>query len=97
MRTRRTTEDPVLGKRITASKPATLVVAEKAKGKNGTAELVKVLEKHARELSKEFACVGIIVNRVKTARELKAKLGEEAVLLTGRMRPLDRDKLFDES
>jgi len=87
---------PVLGKRITASKPAKLVVAEKAKGKNGTAELVKVLEKHARELSNEFACVGIIVNRVKTARELKAKLGDDAVLLTGRMRPLDRDKLFDE-
>jgi CRISPR-associated endonuclease/helicase Cas3 len=87
---------PVLGKRIRADKPATLVVAEKAKGKNGTAELIKVLEKHAHELSNEFTCVGIIVNRVKTARELKAKLGEDAVLLTGRMRPLDRDKLFEE-
>ncbi len=86
----------VLGKRITASKPAKLVVAEKAKGKKGTTELVKVLEQHARELSNEFACVGIIVNRVKTARELKEKLGDDAVLLTGRMRPLDRDKLFQE-
>jgi len=89
-------EDPVLGKRITASKSATLVVTEKAKGRNATAELVKVLEKHARELSNEFACVGIIVNRVKTARELCKKIGSDAVLLTGRMRPLDRDKLFDE-
>jgi CRISPR-associated endonuclease/helicase Cas3 len=87
---------PVLGKRITASKPAKLVIAEKAKGKNGTAELVKELEKQARELSKEYSCVGIIVNRVKTARELKARLGEDAVLLTGRMRPLDRDRLFNE-
>ena len=87
---------PVLGKRISASKPAKLVVAERAKGRNATAELVKVLEKHARELSEEFACVGIIVNRVKTARELEAKLGKDAVLLTGRMRPLDREKLFDE-
>jgi CRISPR-associated endonuclease/helicase Cas3 len=87
---------PVLGKRIRASKPATLIVAEKAKGKNANAELVKVLEKHARDLLKEFACVGIIVNRVKTARELKAKIGDEAVLLTGRMRPLDREKLFDQ-
>jgi CRISPR-associated endonuclease/helicase Cas3 len=98
---------PVLGKRINASKPAKLVVAEKAKGKNGTAELVKVLEKHARDLlgqdlgtdengnNHTVQCVGIIVNRVKTARELKAKLGADAVLLTGRMRPLDRDKLFD--
>jgi CRISPR-associated endonuclease/helicase Cas3 len=87
-------QHPVLGKRIRASKPAALVVAEKAKGKNATTEMVKVLEKHARELSNEFACIGIIVNRVKTARELKARLGEDAVLLTGRMRPLDRDKLF---
>jgi CRISPR-associated endonuclease/helicase Cas3 len=87
---------PVLGKRITASKPAKLVVAEKAKGKKGTAELVKVLEMHARELTKEFACIGIIVNRVKTARELKAALGDEAILLTGRMRPLDRERLFEE-
>jgi CRISPR-associated endonuclease/helicase Cas3 len=87
---------PVLGKRITASKPATLVIAEKAKGKKGTTELVKVLEAQARELSKQFACVGILVNRVKTARELKAKLGDDAVLLTGRMRPLDRDRLFNE-
>ena len=86
---------PVLGKRISASKPARLVVAEKAKGKKALAELVKVLEEHARELSNEFACVGIIVNRVRTARDLKAKLGSDAVLLTGRMRPLDRDKLFE--
>src|SRR5205085_11841402 len=56
----------------------------------------KVLEKRARELAQEFACVGVIVNRVKTARALKDRLGEEAVLLTGRMRELDRNKLFNE-
>lgn len=89
-------EHPVLGRRISASKPASLVVAERAKGRNGTTELVKVLHKQARELAKDFDCVGIIVNRVLTARELKAELGDEAVLLTGRMRPLDRDKLFAE-
>jgi CRISPR-associated endonuclease/helicase Cas3 len=96
---RATAEDwdhPILGARINAGKPAKLVVAEKAKGKNGRTELVKVLEKHAKELSAEFACVGIIVNRVATARELAKKLGDEAVLLTGRMRPLDRDRLFEE-
>lgn len=86
----------VLGKRIQASKPAKLVVAEKAKGKNGTPELVKVLEKHARELVAEKGCVGIIVNRVATARELAKQLGDDAVLLTGRMRPLDRDRLVAE-
>ncbi len=91
---------PVLGKRIKASKPATLVIAEKAKGKNWTPEFVKVLKEQAVQLAKDAECVGIIVNRVKTARLLHASLkeqyGEDAVLLTGRMRPLDRDRIFDE-
>ncbi len=86
----------VLGKRIKASKPAALVVAEKAKGRIGRAELVKVLEKHAKELATPNGCVGIIVNRVATARALAKELGAEAVLLTGRMRPLDRDRIFTE-
>jgi CRISPR-associated endonuclease/helicase Cas3 len=89
-------EHPVLGPRIAASKPAKLLIAEKAKGKNGRAELVKELEKHARALAGEFKCVGIIVNRVATARELAQRLGPDAVLLTGRMRPLDRDRVFAE-
>jgi CRISPR-associated endonuclease/helicase Cas3 len=101
-------QHPMLGARIAASKPAKLVIAKKAKDKNDAAELVEALKKHALEMleqnlgkdekGKEHSvqCVGIIVNRVKTARELKAMLGEEAVLLTGRMRPLDRDNLFEE-
>ncbi len=104
---------PVLGKRIKASKPATLVVAEKAKGKNGAAELVKMLEKQARDLfgqdlgtdkdgtQHRVECVGIIVNRVKTARllrdSLKKEFGDDVVLLTGRMRPLDRDRIFEKN
>ena len=88
---------PVLGKRIAAVKPTVLVIAERAKGRKGTTELAKVLETSARQLATPGGCVGIIVNRVATARELKARLGSEAVLLTGRMRPLDRDRLFDET
>ncbi|VTS01341.1 CRISPR-associated helicase Cas3, subtype Dpsyc OS=Thioflavicoccus mobilis 8321 GN=Thimo_1278 PE=4 SV=1 [Gemmata massiliana] len=90
---------PVLGARINASKPARLVVAEKAKGKTWKQwgkPLVEKLVEQAKELAGEFACVGIIVNRVATARELAKRLGAEAVLLTGRMRPLDRDRLFTE-
>ncbi len=87
---------PVLGRRIGASKPARLVVADRAQGRKGAAELVKVLAKHARELAVEGGCVGVIVNRVRTARDLRKELGDGAVLLTGRMRPLDRDRLFEE-
>ncbi len=87
---------PVLGRRIAASKPAALVVAEKAKGKKGTDELVKVLKILAEQLAMPGQCVGVIVNRVATARFLKKAFGEDAVLLTGRMRPLDRDQLLVE-
>jgi len=88
---------PVLGKRINAGKPTKLAVAEKAKGKGekGRTELVKVLHSQAAELATRYACVGIIVNRVATARELKKRLGDDAILLTGRMRPLDRDRLLE--
>jgi CRISPR-associated endonuclease/helicase Cas3 len=85
----------VLGPRIAASKPAKLIVAEKATGKKGQAELVKELVRQARKLAEEgFAAVGVIVNRVATARLVAKELG--GVLLTGRMRPLDRDRVFRE-
>jgi CRISPR-associated endonuclease/helicase Cas3 len=85
----------VLGPRIAASKPTKLTVADKATGKKWQPELVKELAKQARELANEgFTAVGVIVNRVATARLLAKEL--EAVLLTGRMRPLDRDRLFIE-
>jgi CRISPR-associated endonuclease/helicase Cas3 len=89
---------PVLGRRIAASKPTTLVVADKAEGKTqkATDELVKVLKRWVSNLAESSKCVGIIVNRLATARALKSQLGDEAVLLTGRMRPLDRDRLYDE-
>lgn len=86
--------DPVLGVRISASKPTTLVVAKQASGRRWREQLVKELESQARALAEEgFEAVGVIVNRVATARELAKKLN--ALLLTGRMRPLDRDRLLE--
>jgi CRISPR-associated endonuclease/helicase Cas3 len=113
---------PVLGPRIKASKPATLIVAEKAKGKTWQQwgmPLVRVLADHARKLkNKGFAAVGVMVNRVATARELADELRHiearggskkssterekkrekdttiEVILLTGRMRPLDREAVL---
>jgi CRISPR-associated endonuclease/helicase Cas3 len=99
----------VLGPRLTASKPAVLVVAVKAKGKKGRPELVQVLANSAQDLMRQdlgndkegkqhtVQAVGIIVNRVATARELRMELekaGKEVILLTGRMRPLDRDRVL---
>lgn len=108
---------PVLGKRINASKPTSLVVAEKAKGKtwkNWGPHLVAELAKQARSLMgndlgqddqgapHSVKAVGIIVNRVATARELARTLEEflkksaDVILLTGRMRPLDRDTILEQ-
>lgn len=91
---------PVLGKRIAANKPARLVVAERAKGGKWREELVKVLVEHATLFQSGDRAVGIIVNRVATARDVAAKLreegagGVEVILLTGRMRPVDRDAIM---
>jgi CRISPR-associated endonuclease/helicase Cas3 len=96
----------VLGPRIDASKPTKLVVAERATGRRGRAELVNVLASEARSLmSGGFRAVGIIVNRVATARELRQRLANQeadvpderradVILLTGRMRPVDRDAVI---
>ena len=88
---------PVLGARIKMSKLAHLVVGAKATGTKWRPELVKELTKQAQSLQKEgFGAIGVIVNRVATARETAAALrcgGVDVILLTGRMRPIDRDKI----
>lgn len=107
---------PVLGARLSAEKPATLVVAEKAQKSKWRTELVKELAKQARELMGQSLgqnnagvehrvnAIGIVVNRVATARELAAALRQpqnkgstdlpRVELLTGRMRPVDRDQVL---
>lgn len=85
-----------LGKRQLASKPTVLSVAEKAKGKNAIGKLAEALAGIAEELAQENRkAIIVFVNRVATAREthrlLAARHGEHAVLLTGRMRPIDKD------
>ncbi|MDE0268053.1 MAG: CRISPR-associated endonuclease Cas3'' [Acidimicrobiaceae bacterium] len=59
----------------------------------------KVLEIIKKELNDHECCVGVVVNRVRTARETHALLkskGIETYLITGRMRPLDRQKMLEE-
>lgn len=88
----------VLGKRIRASKPTRLVVADKAKGRSWLEPLAKEITEQAMRLQREsgLQAVGVIVNRVATARDVRRvlaeKLGEKAdvVLMTGRMREVDR-------
>lgn len=84
-----------LGDRMLAAKPARLEVVAKARGQKAHMELASALVGRAVELvaGRPKACV-IFVNRVATARAAHARLnalGLDSVLLTGRMRPVDKD------
>ncbi len=90
-----------LGKRQLASKPTVLSVVGKAKGKNATSELAEALVEAAEDLADDGRkAIVIFVNRVATARKtyglLAGKHGARAVLLTGRMRPIDKDDTVNE-
>ncbi|MGH8587762.1 MAG: type I-G CRISPR-associated helicase/endonuclease Cas3g [Gammaproteobacteria bacterium] len=98
---------PVLSKRIKCSKPTELLVVkgnpdEPHKAKQALAE---VLSTEAQQL---MAClgeaipapvVGVIANRVAIARSVFETLSDdkeaEAILLTGRIRPAERDELVE--
>ncbi len=91
---------PVLGRRLNASKRTRLVIAEKASGSRWRPELPKEMASQAESLLPTGAqAIGVVVNRVATARNtarilrerLKAKV--DVILLTGRMRPIDRDRI----
>jgi CRISPR-associated endonuclease/helicase Cas3 len=104
---------PVLKRRIEATKPCNLVIAEKAQGKDATkvnqaladklvAEAIPLVDASLAQAPQDdlFATQGapaivIFCNRVDTARRTHTLLErhhkDRAVLLTGRMRPLDKD------
>ncbi|MBK1632156.1 hypothetical protein CKO31_15705 [Thiohalocapsa halophila] len=84
-----------LGKRQLARKPARLVEFN-AKPKDIPTKLPRALAEHAEALADgPRKAVVVFCNRVATARDtwhrLKQKEGQRAVLLTGRMRGLDKD------
>lgn len=85
-----------LGRRYRASKPAKLDVVKGASGAQAITKLAKALAEAATELiNEEPRAIVVFVNRVATAREvarlLRPNYGERAILLTGRMRPVDKD------
>ena len=88
--------DHELGRRQLAYKPATLKAVPKARGSEAAGELAKALAQRALDLlSDERRAVVVFANRVATARETHRRLKDDqrvlTVLLTGRMRPVDKD------
>lgn len=83
---------PLLARRLEATKP-TRLVATNPRGFVG--EVQKAIEPL---LDRPGATVAVVVNRVASAREIHARLssslkGVDVELVTGRMRPVDRDAL----
>lgn len=88
----------LLRRRHDCSKPVQLVRDEKAKGKTQNTKLAATLVNQARSLAKEhnFRRIAIVVNRIAIAKQaftLLRQAGEDADLMIGRMRPIDRDKM----
>lgn len=88
-------QNAILSKRLNASKLAILV---EAKGEEFEARVVE----QARKLAERdgVQVVGIVVNRVASARSIFEQMRlsdtDEAILLTGRIRPFDRDRLLEQ-
>ncbi len=92
---------PVLAKRLGASKRARLEVV-KATGRDEKAKCRRLAEEAVAQclglLSDQAKVIGIVVNRVDTARFAAEILADtpkapKSLLVTGRMRPLDRDRV----
>ena len=85
-----------LGQRQLANKPAVLKTVERAKGKQATSAMAKALVEAALGLvNDKRRAIAVFVNRVATAREthrlLSTREDLDAILLTGRMRPVDKE------
>lgn len=94
-------DDTLLGRRVSARKPVTLAVAKPKKGDPRLPVVIAAIQEAKRLLDvPHVRRLGVVVNRVATAHQvadwLRAQLATEApetrvIVMTGRMRPLDRD------
>lgn len=95
----RALDHPVLRKRIQASKRAELIEIETKDNAPDDLLIGTAVDRALQYLKDGNGRVGVIVNRVLTAETVASKLREtigdttDVVLLTGRIRPLERDQL----
>ena len=92
--------DHLLGRRQLAGKPAALQRVPDAKGSGASEVFSTALARSALDLlNRDRRAVVVFANRVATVRETHRRLREqedvEAILLTGRMRPVDKDAVAE--
>jgi CRISPR-associated endonuclease/helicase Cas3 len=91
--------DPVLARRLSACKVATLDLVRAGRGQEPRAALAARIVERAGALAAERpGAVGVVVNRVSTARAVFEALPlptHRKLLLTGRVRGWDRDRLIE--
>lgn len=85
----------ILGARWSATKPTILSVADGTRPTDFVGKLADKLVKEAKKLqTDDRRTIAIVVNRVATAQKVAELLkGTPHLLLTGRMRPYDRDRI----
>ena len=93
-------DHPKLHNRLNASKVGVLVLAKSGRIKDEDPLVIRATERAISFIKQgDKRRVAVIVNRVRTAEEIAQKLEKEAkeesdvVLLTGRIRPFERDRL----
>ena len=88
-----------LRRRVKSPKKATLMSVQKPDSiPAAVSKILRSIAKDNQKADYKVGSVGIVVNRVRTARETHAALkraGFTVHLVTGRMRPLDRIELLD--
>ncbi len=93
-------DHPVLSARLDAAKPVRLAPAKLRKSKQTPEEFERIIIEEAQRLAaiEGVRIVGVVVNQVRTARRVFEALRQqgEALLLTGRIRPGDRDRLLQQ-
>jgi CRISPR-associated endonuclease/helicase Cas3 len=90
--------EPAIAARIAAAKTAELELCkDRAGSSDHVTAFVAAAEKLAQQCEQAAPAIGIIVNRVALARSVLQGLqhaGHDAILLTGRVRPVEREYLL---
>jgi len=95
-------KDPRLEQRFRTPKPAVLVTVGDRQRDGGDPLVAEAAERARRFVAESRRRVAVMVNRVRTAELIARRLFElygqeiEIVLLTGRLRPMERDDLVEQ-